>query len=221
MDALKIGDAVRTADGSFSTVYSFGHYDTHTVANFLQLWTDASNEPLEITGDHLLFAKQGVIGEYTKPKILPASAVKVGDLLVAPPQHQQQGSSSDDVVKVTAITTVQREGLYAPFTTTGDIVVNGVSASNYIALPTTFQAVTSFELQHWLQHLAYLPYRLYYGTAGCQNETYHGETGLSGAVTMWLPLLHLVESSLSWSWSAHGVSAALVYLVWKLQQQPQ
>ena len=77
----------------------------------------------------------------------------------------------------------------------------------------------SFESQHWLQHLAYLPYRLYCGTAGCQNETYHGETGLSGAVTMWFPLLHLVEASLSWSWSAHGVAAALIYLVWKQQQQ--
>ena len=220
MDALKIGDAVRTADGSFSTVYSFGHYDPHTVANFLQLWTDASDEPLEITGDHMLFVKQGGLGENTNVKILPTSAVKVGDLLVAPApqQHQKQSTSSNAVVKVTAITTVQREGLYAPFTTTGSIVVNGVTASNYIALSPAFQAAMSFESQHWLQHLAYLPYRLYCGTAGCQNETYHGETGLSGAVAMWLPFLHWVEAFLSWSLSAHGLAATLVYLVWKQQQ---
>jgi len=34
MDELSIGDAVQVADGAFSKVYSFGHYDPHCLAEF-------------------------------------------------------------------------------------------------------------------------------------------------------------------------------------------
>jgi len=204
MDALKIGDAVRSADGSFSKVYSFGHYDPFRVTKFLQIWTNENRHPLEITGDHLLYV---VNTEKENAKLISASSVRVGDLLAVP-----QGSKA---ATVTSITTVERQGLYSPFTTTGNIVVNGAVASNYIALPAVFQDVTSFEQQHWLQHVAYTPYRLYCGTAGCQDEAYDEVTGLSGAVMIWLPLLHFWESVLPWA--AHVLAAGLGYLIWKKQ----
>ena len=165
--------------------------------------------PLEVTGDHLLFVRHGTIDKMSV-KMIPASAVKVGDLLVAP---QHQGLSN--AVTVTSVSIVTREGLYSPFTTTGTIMVNGVAASNYIALPQTFQDAMSYEHQHWLQHMAYMPYRFYCGIFGCNDEAYDEKTGLSGAVTMWLPVVYFVEAVLPWS--AHIVAAFLVHIVWKHQ----
>ena len=159
---------------------------------------------MEITGDHLLSVHDGQMNI----KILPACEIKVGDLLVAP--KEQQGSSVG--IKVIAITKVHREGLYSPFTTTGSIAVNGVVASNYIALSPAFQAVMSYEQQHWLQHLAYMPYRFYCGMAGCHVETYDEVTGLSRAVMMWLPLLHFVEAVLPWM--AHLMASVVAYIAW-------
>ena len=56
----------------------------------------------------------------------------------------------------------------------------------------------SFEQQHWMQHAAYAPYRLFcqfVSSSSCQDETYDESSGLSKAVMVWLPLLHWVEMS--------------------------
>ena len=213
MEALQIGDVVRTgADNSFSPVYSFAHYEPQRVAEFLQIWTKAARRPLEITADHLLYV---LPHGQDKAQMLPASAVQVGDALVTP-----SAAAAVTTVKITSITQVQREGLYAPVTKTGTIVVNGVVASNYIALPPALQSWTSFDVQHWLQHMAYTPYRFYCGVMGCQDETFDPVTGLSPVVMAWLPVLHAVEWTLTWS--SHLLAGALgfyVLLVWKKQQQ--
>jgi len=207
MDALKIGNAVRTADGTFSEVYSFGHYDPRRTTTFLQIWTNATtHQPLEITGDHLLWVKD----EKSHTKMLPARTVTVGDLLVTPPGAMMAATT------ITSITTVERQGLYSPFTTAGNLVVNGVVASNYIALPAAFHTVASIEQQHWLQHVAYAPHRLYCGASGCQDETYDEMTGLSMAVVVWLPLLRFLEYVLPWV--AHAIAASLGHWIWKIQQ---
>ena len=214
MEALQIGDAVLDADGSFSPVYSFAHYEPQRVAEFFQIWTKAARRPLEITADHMLYVMPDGHG---KAQMIPARAVKVGDMLVAP---SSSTTAAAVTVKVTSITHVQREGLYAPATTTGTIVVNGVVASNYIALPAAFAVLASFDRQHWLQHMAYAPYRLYCGATGCPNETYDSVTGLSPAVMAWLPVLYMFEWTLVWS--SHLVAAVLGYgvlLVWKKQHQ--
>jgi len=88
---------------------------------------------------------------------------------------------------------VQRRGIYAPFTVAGDIVVNGISASNYIALPPAFQTHVSFDQQHWIQHGTYTPYRLYCLAVGCDNEARDETTGFSVGTAMWLPLLRWLE----------------------------
>jgi len=113
--------------------------------------------------------------------------VKVGDALIAA-KRQPTGT------KVVSIRKIHRDGLYAPFTVSGDVVVNGVAPSSYIALPPAFQSNLSFEQQHWMQHAAYAPCRLYCGlVGGCENETYDEATGLSKGPTVWLPLLHWLE----------------------------
>lgn len=182
MDELKIGDLVLAMDGSYTTVYSFGHLERDGMAEFLQIKMEGTNfSPLEVTTDHMVFVD--------KVGLLPAGHVKPGDRLVT-----SMKDASSQAATVLSVSKVQRRGMYAPFTTSGDIVVNGIAASNYIALPPVFQGHLSFGEQHWLQHSAYTPYRVLCGLKGCTEETRNEATGLSYAVMIWLPLLHWFEN---------------------------
>jgi hypothetical protein len=122
--------------------------------------------------------------------LIPAGHVQIGSLLAVAQRDREY-------LVVTEIREVVRHGAYAPFTVSGSIVVNGVAASNYVALPAAFAAAT-YEQHHSWQHLAYAPYRYYCGWivmfgGDCKNEQYDEMSGLSRAVTMWLPVLHTME----------------------------
>ena len=183
MDQLKVGDEILAADGvSYTQVYSFGHLDRERKADFVQIHTTSGDSkehqsPLEITADHLLYVHE--VGP------VPAREVKLGDWLVT--------SSKDPPVPVVAIQTVQRKGVYAPFTVTGDALVNGIATSNYIALPAAFQPHLTFEQQHSLQHVSYAPFRWFCSKTDCQGYN-DDKTGLFYAVRFWLPLLHWLEA---------------------------
>lgn len=240
MDQLDVGDSVLTSNG-FSKVYTFGHLDANHKTDFLQIHTDkssgsGSSKALEITQEHMIYV---VTEDGVTSRLLPASHVRPGDLL-----RTEHGTT-----EVTRIQTVHRRGIYAPFTATGDIVVNnGIIASNYIALPPALQKLVSFEQQHWLQHAAYVPYRLYCstGTAHCGTEHQDEATGYSKGTIMWLPLLHWLEKhegsflltaflylvALPGQWALlkmeqavgmfnlmHAAAFLLGYCAWKQQQQ--
>jgi len=112
MDALEIGDYVRSGkEGEYSRVFSFAHLDRDLEADFLQIHTEGSAAPLEITNKHMLFVSN---------KAVVAENVMVGDML---------GDK-----KVTEITSTKRTGVYAPVTYAGSIVVEGVKSSSYAAL---------------------------------------------------------------------------------------
>jgi len=192
MDDLEVGDWVLTQDGSYSKVYGFGHRNPQLKAEFVQILTSdskLSEAPLELTADHMLY----IFNKSTKQaSLIPASQVKEGDLLVT---TAPSGASTH---QVKLVRTVTRMGVYAPFTVSGDIVVNGVAASNYIALPESFQSHVSFDMQHSLQHAAYMPYRLFCGMSllvgGDSCKVNHEEQdGFSNGVWMWLPFLHWLE----------------------------
>jgi len=180
MDQLKIGDMVLAKDGTYTDVYSFGHLDRKSKSEFLQIQVSGENGPLEVTADHMLYVAN--VG------LVPAAQIKTGDLLVVASPQQQASSAM-----VVSVRKIQRHGLYAPFTVSGDIVVHGIAASNFIALPLAFHSHLSFENQHWLQHTSFLPYRVFCGVFDCKDETYNEATGLSQAVMFWLPLLHSIE----------------------------
>ena len=182
MDQLKAGDWVWTSQG-YSKIYSFGHYDPVRKAEFLQLQTSPSiDAPLEISADHMLYVYNQ---EDRTTRLLPARSVKLNDILVT-----EQGTS----VEVWSVAKIQRRGIYAPFTVSGDIAVNGIVASNYIALPPAFQKRISFDQQHWIQHGAYAPYRIYCLAVGCDQEARDEVTGFSIGTTMGLPLLRWLEN---------------------------
>jgi hypothetical protein len=167
MDQLRIGDYVRTKKDGYSRVYSFIHIDPHVEVEFLQLYTAAADKPLELTADHMLFTADH--------KAVAASQIQVGDVL----SNQQP---------VTKIESVKRHGLYAPVTETGDIVVNDVLASCYVAL---FEDATTLLNQHGAAHAIFSMQRLACGVMPslCNEETYDEE----GFSLFAAPLIHMIR----------------------------
>jgi len=118
-------------------------------------------------------------------KSVPASAVSVGDTLV---------TEFGDTTAVVRIKSAKaRGGVYAPFTTSGTIVLSGIVASNYVAMQDSdFLVVagikTPFSFQ-WLAHTFQLPHRLMcnFFWSECKAETYTNE-GVSSYVDVGLQL---------------------------------
>jgi hypothetical protein len=130
MKDLQVGDVVlvefdhASNRSIYEPVYGFAHWDPHDRKEYLKIETSVASssalhgypqEPLEISPDHLLYT-------FGNKHPVPAASLKIGDELAG---H----------IHVLKISTIYREdGLYAPLTPSGKIVVNGISASNYIAL---------------------------------------------------------------------------------------
>jgi len=210
MEQLEIGDRVlASADGkTYSRVYSFGHKTDHELVEYLQIYTTPNEgstsrknkkQPLEISAEHLLYVvKKGA----SQPTLVRAGDVVVGDaVLITSSTAAAAAAAANHQAKVQSIGKVTRRGAYAPFTFAGNIVVNSVVASNYIALPSPssnsnkgLQSRLSLEQQHWLGHAAFAPYRVFCQTIGdCQNETYNETTGLSAVATWWISVLGWIE----------------------------
>jgi len=127
MKDLRLGDLVLVDQNRYEKVYSFAHYHTTIETEYIQLLPSQ----LEMTPQHLVFV-QG----YQEP--IPASSVRVGDVLVGSTQ-------------VTKIRVILCQGMYAPLTPSGTIVVNGAMASNYITLKSTkhfFQVGSTLLISH-------------------------------------------------------------------------
>merc|ERR1712113_1245419 len=91
MRDVQIGDAVLTKDGTYETIYSFGHVNPTQLANFVQLQTKSST--VELTNDHMIWVQD-------QQQYIPASSVTVGQVL----------SNGESIVKRRI---VQRQGVYA------------------------------------------------------------------------------------------------------------
>lgn len=110
MKDLQLNDKVLAANGKYERVFSFGHRDPDHATDFLQF----APSKLELSPDHMVYME----GQSAP---IPAKMVKVGDRF-----------ATGEIVE--AIERIVREGIYAPFTISGTIVVNGVPASNYVSL---------------------------------------------------------------------------------------
>jgi hypothetical protein len=110
MDNLAIGDKVLVQDGKYEKVYSFGHRNPTGNALFFSLTGESST--VELSGDHMIWIEN---------TFTPASAVEVGHVL-----------SNGEIVST--VTVVSRNGLYAPFTSSGTVVVSGVLCSSFVTM---------------------------------------------------------------------------------------
>mmetsp|Transcript_28982 Transcript_28982/g.40990 ORF Transcript_28982/g.40990 Transcript_28982/m.40990 type:complete len:316 (-) Transcript_28982:176-1123(-) len=161
---LKVGDLIKNGD-MVEPVYTFGHFDKEGVTEFIQIYAAGLSKPLEISPDHLLF---------TQHDIIPASSVVVGDLVM---------TADGRLTEVEKIGSVLAKGIFAPFTKSGRIVVNGFVASNYI----TFQENSASLMiagvpvinMHWVSHVFMAPYRIW------RNFFHHEETYVKG-VNSWM-----------------------------------
>ena len=184
MAALEIGDKVLVSGNKYEPVYSFGHRDAGVSAEYLEIHSDSTNDPLKLSRDHMILAG----GEHW----VPAAGLRVGGTLT-------KGDGS--VVVVTKIQDVKRKGIFAPFTASGSIVVNGIVASNFIAFQVSEylkigEFATPFSFQ-WLAHTFESGHRLACssGFVACDQETYT-DSGVSHwvdtphQVTRWLLQQH-------------------------------
>ena len=138
---------------------SLGTAQAAVRAEFLALTHAASDRALRVTESHFVFAKkQGAL----EARMVPASAVSVGDeLLVRHPEKPGELMPS----RVTGIETVLDFGVYAPFTWSGRLMVDGVLVSNYAtysaALEDTYARHTWLPWERLMQLLN--PFRYAYG----------------------------------------------------------
>mmetsp|Transcript_19400 Transcript_19400/g.32220 ORF Transcript_19400/g.32220 Transcript_19400/m.32220 type:complete len:1151 (-) Transcript_19400:248-3700(-) len=161
MKDLEIGDMVEVGHNQYDRVYGFGHYDPKGKGAYLQIYVQDLAKPLEITPDHLVFVQKDTV------KTIPASKVKIGDKIVL-----SEGKTS----LVAMIKTVERVGLFAPFTMSGKLLVSGFLASNYLSLGDsgTFDIGGISYSLHWLSHAFTFHRRVICGLSEslCGNETY-------------------------------------------------
>ena len=165
MDDVKIGDYVLADNGEYDLVYSFGHYGPSEKATFLSVTTDSLPEPLKISEDHLLFIETA-----SGRKSIPASNLLPGNQLI-----MAEGA----LTTVESIKFVKSSGVYAPFTMSGKIVVNGIVASSYVTMQSESDTLIvagwkSPLTYQWLGHVLQTPHRMLcrLSWSQCQSETY-------------------------------------------------
>mmetsp|Transcript_41556 Transcript_41556/g.58488 ORF Transcript_41556/g.58488 Transcript_41556/m.58488 type:complete len:679 (-) Transcript_41556:244-2280(-) len=182
MKDLHVGDRVLGKDGQFEQIYSFGHRDENKSGEYLRLMPFG----LELSENHMVFIQNR--------GFIPAVMVQVGDLV----------SSGN---RVEAIQTVERKGLYAPFTLSGMIVVNGVLSSNFISFQNSdvikFGSWRSPFSYQWLSHSFLAIHRLWFCWMG-QNDNM-SEVGIAS----WLGLPCAI---MNWFLVQHPVIMLILFL---------
>jgi len=186
MKDLNVGDKILVGE-TYEPVYGFAHLDKSQNGRFLQIYTTeiVTRPPLEVSGDHLLLVNNDYVAAHT---------VKVGDIL------RGEGGGA---LPVTKIDTVIREGVYAPLTPSGKLLVNGIAVSSYAALPKTtelWQALSSWlpMSYHTANHMALSPIRmacLGVSSQFCSGNLTDQETGYPTFVHALLSILDKVDLS--------------------------
>jgi hypothetical protein len=194
MKDIRIGDIVKDANNEWVRVYSFGHYQPHVLVDYIQIYAKDLSKPLEISKNHLVFVNGSAI---------PASKVSRGDRLFWESNRQER--------KVEKIRMVSRSGAYAPFTTSGTILVSGVAVSSYVTLQEDSSVLvvgnynTIFSM-HWLSHVFLAPHRLlcHWHYQRCLYEKYT-EDGIS----QWIDgPMHVSQ----WLMKQNGVVVGAVFI---------
>jgi Hint module len=211
MNQLKIGDMVRCGNSysdhmQYCQVYSFGHYSHHIETEYMQLFVTQNDiigtkgyipqPPLEISSEHLVYIERFIDRNkifnsrdhrnntwmMEGGAIVPASEVVIGDIM-----------SNNQTVFL--IRRIHRQGVYAPLTESGDIIVNEnhIRVSNYIQLihplrddmtdqrKWLIRLVSSSRNQHRWGHIICSPHRLFcrYHIKLCQQYEAYTRDGYS------------------------------------------
>jgi hypothetical protein len=153
MRHLSAGDQVQvvTLDGEVrvDTVYAFLHREPDHVADYLQI-TTSDRQTVTISPSHLIFRSHSDKDTFGQSHAVFASVLQVGDVLWKP---SESDASVLAPTRVTEIEQVEAEGVYAPVTTQGTLLVDRVAASCYAEYPhhqAAHQALAPLRLLHSL-----------------------------------------------------------------------
>jgi hypothetical protein len=183
---LEIGDLIHVEADIYEPVYSFGHYQADARTPLLQIQT--SDHRLEISEDHMIYTQdRGPI---------PAGLLAVGDEIL---------DANHNTVTVESISAIVSQGVFAPFTVSGNLDVGGILVSSYIAMEQSPSlTIGPFQVSYqWLAHTFEFPHRTVCGWYGCGGETYDDD-----GINTWMPL-----TVVGWIMKQNAVLKQLLLLV--------
>ncbi|XP_063149603.1 desert hedgehog protein isoform X1 [Candoia aspera] len=190
LSKLRHGDFVFSVDQNGqvtpSEVLLFLHRDPHQQTVFVAIETEEPARRLLLTSSHLLFVARDSVNSTANFSPVFASRVCVGDSVLT----YQAGSPPLHPARVVRVWQQEGIGVYAPLTSHGTVLVNGVLASCYAVL----------ESHHWAHH-AFAPLRFVYGLFSL------------------LPLKGEPRNSSAQETDVHWYSEFLYYLAWDLLGQ--
>lgn len=160
MNRLKIGDMVLTGKDIYEPVYSFGHHGEGIQARLLKIST--ARESFEISPEHMVLTKSSS----SPASFFPASSLKKGSIL-----FNEIGQET----VIQSIQVVTSNGIFAPFTPSGRLLVNGIVVSSFVALETDLGIqIMGVPVSHqWLAHMFEFPHRVICHHLGtCLKESY-------------------------------------------------
>ena len=187
MGDLKLGDKVLVSGNKYEEIYSFGHRHEDSIGRYLQIHSRDAKTPLEMSPDHMVQLEGG--------SFVPASHLEVGSKLV---QHDGSSTVVEDIREV------ESRGVYAPFTESGTIVVNGIVASTFVAFQNSAHVKLgeSVELPisfQWMAHAFESFHRLVWRVVGGSGY-WSLETYTNDGVSRWVDLPHRFAE---WLWVQH------------------
>jgi hypothetical protein len=180
MEQLQIGDLVQVANGSFEPIYSFCKKNADSLVDYLHIFTANLKKPLVLTPNHLVYVVSAD-DVLSAARAVEGKAVRVGDSLIM---------GDGTLTKVVKLSHGKKRGYYAPYTSSGTIVVDHLQASVYASTPSGPLSSTSTLASPWLfqqQDLYWLSqshHRLLCQISWetCHNECYSTVTGMSNIV---------------------------------------
>jgi Hint module len=166
---VSVGDYVKvSADGRYEPIYGYAHYNPQAIVpSYVQITTTASSSStsttttnarqLQVSSNHLLQLQDGTFR--------PAGAIPVGAVF------------ANGVVVTATQDGIRSTGIYAPYTPSGTIMVDGVPASCYVVqdLHNVFGWTWT---GHWLAHAFEFPHRVacfYFDFGKSVCETYNAD----------------------------------------------
>ena len=205
MKDVKVGDRILTAANEFEAVYAFGHFQPSKKTRFLKIETDHQNT-LEVTADHLLYRDGN-----TNP--VRSGSIQVGDRLVS------FDSIETSIQTVRKVSSTFKTGIYAPLTTSGSFLVNGVKVSSYASIQAPrnendtseyaeFDHGFKFMPQHTGIHLLLAPFRTFCHFQTC--DTYN-EDGMPPHIARGIQMLKWAEEQGRWLQVAMFVPAIILF----------
>jgi len=110
----------------YSPIKYWLHANPTLKHDYLEIRTNENEYTLSITPEHLMYTVENEKTDFHFRKVVQAAELKVDDLILI---HSSNGELIAS--KILEIKAMQKEGIYAPVTVEGSLLVNNVLASSY------------------------------------------------------------------------------------------